>query len=178
MLLLRVCPRRAEVVAADLKSARQGSIDGSTLPVVLFDRDCGFCQWSIALIPKIGAHVLLLPITPNNLARYRLDPVRAKLEMPLVLPQGGVRWGSRAWVEILLVARWPYRILGARPVCRGYRSWWLRYIARSLFIVGRCRMVLHARLDEPASPGFREYCSFFGNIFGECAWRFVQMAVR
>lgn len=103
-------------MAADLKSARQGSIDGSTLPVVLFDRDCGFCQWSIALIPKIGAHVLLLPITPNNLARYRLDPVRAKLEMPLVLPHGGVRWGSRAWVEILLVARWPYRILG-RAAC-------------------------------------------------------------
>ncbi len=89
--------------------------------LLVFDDDCGFCQRSAGLavrVFRIGAQTL--PMSAVDLAAHRIDPDRARLEMPFVDASGGVVYGHHAWAAALRSGpRWARglgRLLDSRPV--------------------------------------------------------------
>ena len=71
-------------------------------PLVLHDADCGFCAKCAAWIPRLGARVDVSSLQAEDLPALGVDAARAGEEMPVVMPDGRVAWGHRAWAEILL----------------------------------------------------------------------------
>lgn len=81
-------------------------------PLVLHDADCGFCARTAAWIPRIGARVDVSSLQAEDLDALGVDAERSVEEMPVVLPDGTVRWGHHAWAEILKAGPLPLRLAG------------------------------------------------------------------
>ena len=81
-------------------------------PLVLHDADCGFCAKCAAWIPRLGARVDVSSLQAEDLPALGVDAARAGEEMPVVMPDGRVAWGHRAWAEIVLAGPVPLRVVG------------------------------------------------------------------
>lgn len=81
-------------------------------PLVLHDADCGFCAKCARWIPRIGARVDVSSLQAEDLTALGVDAERSVAEMPVVMPNGTVEWGHRAWAEILKAGAWPLRLAG------------------------------------------------------------------
>ncbi|WP_298746448.1 thiol-disulfide oxidoreductase DCC family protein [uncultured Serinicoccus sp.] len=81
-------------------------------PLALYDGDCGFCTRAAGWIPRLGARVDVSSLQEHDLAALGVDAGRTGLEMPVVLPDGQVAYGHRAWAQILAHCPQPLRTLG------------------------------------------------------------------
>ncbi|GAA4873710.1 thiol-disulfide oxidoreductase DCC family protein [Serinicoccus chungangensis] len=81
-------------------------------PLALYDGDCGFCTMAAGWIPRLGARVDVSSLQEHDLAALGVDEARTGLEMPVVLPDGRVAYGHRAWAQILAHCPQPLRTLG------------------------------------------------------------------
>lgn len=87
--------------------------------MILTDHDCGFCQRTAALVPRLGFKVDVRTLQAE-LPMPGVDSDLALVEMAYMGPDGDVRYGARAWAAILRTGAWPWRVVAAvmdsRPV--------------------------------------------------------------
>ncbi|WP_130014822.1 thiol-disulfide oxidoreductase DCC family protein [Serinicoccus sediminis] len=81
-------------------------------PLALYDGDCGFCTMAAGWIPRLGARVVVSSLQEHDLGALGVDASRTDLEMPVVMPDGRVEYGHRAWAQILAHSPQPWRTLG------------------------------------------------------------------
>ncbi len=64
--------------------------------LLLFDADCGFCARAAAVAPRLRLDVDVKPLQDVDLRPLGVSADRAKREIPLVAPDGRVRYGHEA----------------------------------------------------------------------------------
>lgn len=89
--------------------------------VILTDADCGFCQRSAALVPRLGVRVRISTVQGEDLAALGVDPERAMEEMAFVGPGGTVRYGAPAWAAALRTGPLPWRVVARLMEAPGLR---------------------------------------------------------
>lgn len=103
-------------------------------PVILYDADCGFCERSVSLAPRLRLATDVQAMQDVDLAALGVDARRAERELPFVGADGGVVYGHHAVAAALLtggvVLGVVGRVLGAalleRPMGAAYR-WTARH---------------------------------------------------
>lgn len=108
-----------------------------TLPLLLFDADCGFCTRCAEVVRRRLPAVEVVSIQSSDLDALGVDRARALAEMPLLRTDGAVVYGHLAWAEALRHGRWPLPWLGAalesralRPLAAAAYFWIARNRAR------------------------------------------------
>lgn len=89
---------------------------------MLFDADCGFCTRSATALVRWGGQVELMAWQLADLEGLGVDPRRASSELPVVLPDGQVRYGAKAVAAALGTGGWPLAVAG-RIVGASWLSW-------------------------------------------------------
>lgn len=86
---------------------------------MLYDADCGFCLRAAGQVHRLGVEVDEGAIQATDLAAFGIDEERAVREMPVVLPDGRIEYGHRAWAAILATGPLPTRALGRVLIAPG-----------------------------------------------------------
>ena len=109
--------------------------------VLLYDRDCGFCRWSIAKVRACDRHERIRPLALQDPEAERLladvDPAARTASWHLATPDGRVRSAGAVAAPLLelLLAGAPLARLLARFPHTTERAY--RWIARNRDHVGR-----------------------------------------
>ncbi|MEM7739056.1 MAG: DUF393 domain-containing protein [Deinococcota bacterium] len=106
-------------ITANVTSTSMSSDKTSVLPktLVLYDGDCGFCQWSVNLALKFDRHTRLEPRplqTPGLLEQHNISRQAAETALHVVTPSGQVVQAGYAIKAIL----------HELPLWRGAQVWW------------------------------------------------------
>lgn len=85
------------------------------MPILVYDGDCGFCQWSLAkgrrFLPRMPRTEAL---QLADLPAYGLTLGRARAAVQFVRPDGRLSSGAAAVADVLLLQpRFGFRLLGA-----------------------------------------------------------------
>jgi predicted DCC family thiol-disulfide oxidoreductase YuxK len=108
----------------------------TTLPVLIYDGDCGFCTRSARLVALLPVSVRLTPWQEADLPALRVSEQRARNEVIWVDPTGRVRGGAAAIAEIFRHCRAPWRPFGwllSAPVLRILADRCYRWVAANRF---------------------------------------------
>ncbi|MFJ5279552.1 thiol-disulfide oxidoreductase DCC family protein [Streptomyces parvulus] len=93
-----------------------------TLPVLVYDGDCGFCTASVRMLEgRVRPRCVSVARQRADLGALGVDGDRARHEVLWVTPVGTVYGGSDAVAKLLLSAGGAWRLLGAAllvPVAR------------------------------------------------------------
>ncbi|MBN9609079.1 MAG: hypothetical protein BGO26_14245 [Actinobacteria bacterium 69-20] len=88
--------------------------------LLLFDADCGFCTRAAAIAPRLRLDVDVRPLQGADLPSLGVSADRAWREIPLVAPDGRVRYGHEAIAGALATggsaARLAARIMLSWPI--------------------------------------------------------------
>jgi len=77
--------------------------------LLLYDRDCGFCNWLVQQAQRLDryGHLEVSPLqSPGLLARYQISPAAAELSLHVVTPDGRVHQGGAAIRMVLRALPW------------------------------------------------------------------------
>lgn len=105
-------------------------IDAASLPLALYDDDCGFCVKSLTWVRRLPVRVEFRAVQAEPVERYGITMDQALESMACVLPGGRVVFGHLAWSEILKTAPAPLAWVGRlmqwpvlSPLCARVYAW-------------------------------------------------------
>ncbi len=135
-------------------------------PIVIYDRDCGFCRRSVARWQaRTGDRVRYLPFQlPGLLARFAIPRADARRSVQLVLPDGRRFEGAAAVFRALGT---PAARLGRLPLVLPIAERIYRWIARHRTLAARIdRLLLGAEAAPPSTSRVaRWFLAGLGSIY-------------
>lgn len=103
------------------------AVDARTVPLLVFDGDCGFCTTSSGWVARrlhrpAGPDALLVPWQRSDLAALGTTAERAQREVLWVAGDGIVEGGAAAFAAWLRFRGGPYGLLGRVLAAPGVRA--------------------------------------------------------
>ncbi|QUH04916.1 DUF393 domain-containing protein [Saccharopolyspora erythraea] len=129
-----------------------------SVPVLVYDGDCGFCTRSARLVERLPVRVRLVPWQEADLAALRITEDRARHEIVWVDTSGRRFGGAAAVAELLKDCRGVWPLLGhlmSLPVLR-----FLAHAAYRLVAANRYRLpgsTPACRLPAQQRPGAQRH---------------------
>jgi predicted DCC family thiol-disulfide oxidoreductase YuxK len=107
-----------------------------TLPVLIYDGDCGFCTRSAGLVAHLPVAVRLVPWQEADLTALGVTEQRARQEVIWVGTTGRIRGGAEAVAAIFRHSRRPWPAIGwllSAPVMRNLAGVLYRWVAANRY---------------------------------------------
>lgn len=103
-----------------------------SMPVLIYDGDCGFCTRSVRLVERLPVSVRITPWQTTDLAALGTTRARAEREVVWVGTDGRISGGAAAVADLLRSARFPFSLVGRAlglPVVRTLAALVYRVVA-------------------------------------------------
>jgi len=94
--------------------------DAPSAPVLIYDGDCGFCSWWVAVLaPRVASRARLQPYQTTDLRHLGVRPADAAAALQWVPVTGRPLTGAQALAAWLASGRQPWRLVGVVLSTRG-----------------------------------------------------------
>ena len=119
--------------------------------VLFFDSDCAFCTTIAKFGKRLLLHVEFQPMHSIDLVSRGVDPLRARVEVPVRLEDGTVVYGHRAVAAVLKTGALPLLWVGEAmtwgPLNR-LSAWCYRVVSEHRHLLSRGSSVTEAGLVD------------------------------